>query len=227
MEDFSKKTNDQNRDNYFFWAILAICILIIGESVWVVNKFVSQTSFSSPTEKVKELVQPQAEKSKEVEISLQGESQIAVNELTELRLKIKGLQEGKILGADFVLNYDPELVKIVDQDATKAGTQVKTFETGLGEVARNLVEEEKGRIVISLVNLNEEGAAIKQDEEFTLATIGFVPLAEKDIKFAFQLADNEEIGTKIVKAETVPAPAILNVKNYYASVVKAVNNSAN
>ncbi len=226
MLDFSKKAKKIEKDSYFFWAILILCFLIIGESIWVVDKFVSKRQLISPTEKFKEIITQQGEtkKAKEVEVWLEGEQNLVVNELSEIEMGITGLEDTQTLGADFVLLYDPRLVKIVDQDTIKTGVQIKTLPNELGEVARNLVEEEKGRIIVSLVNLDKKGVLIQKDKKIPLAQISFVPLSLGEIKFSFQLASQEEPGTKITKVDQIPSLATLVAKDYKVSVVELPKN---
>lgn len=220
MINFSQKIQ---KNDLFFGAILVSCVLIISESVWVVERFARTTKFPAATPKVKELLAP-TKKVNEIETWVEGPKDLKVNELAEVKVGLTGLQSTKIIGTDLVLFYDPKLIKIVDQNATKAGVQVKTSQTPLGEIARNLVEEEKGRIVISLLNLDKNGALVKKGDKITLAQISFLPKAEGNLGLTFKLTTLDEPGTKVTKPTGEANLAVIVTRNYQASVTKAPGN---
>lgn len=220
MINFSQKIQ---KNDLFFGAILVSCVLIISESVWAVGRFGRTTKFPAATPKVKELLAP-TKKVNEIEVWVEGPKDLTVNKLAEVKVGISGLQETKIIGTDLVLFYDPKLIKIVDQNATKAGVQVKTSQTPLGEIARNLVEEEKGRIVISLLNLDKNGALVKKGDKITLAQISFLAKAEGNLGLTFKLTTLDEPGTKVTKPTGEANLAAIVTRNYQASVTKAPGN---
>lgn len=198
-----KKLQSLQEGDGFFWAVLVLCLLILGESIWVMGKFTDKNS-SDQQQPIKPPViinrEPVAEP--EVAVYLEGETELTQNKLSTLVLGIEGIKEMEVAGIDLIINYDPEMIQLVDSDSEVAGIQVNTQETKFDKAARNLVEEDRGRIVLSFVNLDEE-PQIAKGEKTILAEISFLPLTKGKASVSFKKTTEGSPGTKVIDNKTL------------------------
>ncbi len=198
----------------FFWAVLVLCLLILGESIWVMGKFTDKTS--DQLLKAPAIINRQPVTEPDIAVYLEGEAELTQNKLSTLTLGIQGIKEMEVAGVDLVINYDPKTIQLVDGDSETAGIQVNTEETKFGNVARNLVEEDRGRIVLSFVNLDEEPQVV-QGEKTILAEISFLPLTKGKVSVSFKKTTENNPGTKVINNKTLEEVEV-ETKNYNVEV---------
>jgi hypothetical protein len=152
------------------WLIPALALLIILESVIVVNRLQLKTGsvkerFSSPNE-INEVQEPAI-------ISLEGENQISAGEEESFKVVLTALKTINLDGVDIYLKYDPDVVEIIGADPTDE----------FSFVGRNWVEPEKERVLISMVETDApEGVVFEAGSQTNLSTIKLVGLAAGQTK---------------------------------------------
>ena len=211
---FIKNLQSLQEGTGFFWAVLVLCLLILGESIWVMGKFTDKTSDQSI--KAPAIINRQPIVEPEIAVYLEGEAELTQNKLSTLTLGIQGIKEMVVAGVDLVINYDPKTIQLVDSDSETAGIQISTEETKFGNTARNLVEEDRGRIVLSFVNLEEEPQVV-QGEKTVLAEISFLPLTKGKVSVSFKKTTENNPGTKIITNKTLEEVEV-ETKNYSVEV---------
>jgi len=211
---FIKNLQSLQEGTGFFWAVLVLCLLILGESIWVMGKFTDKTSDQSI--KAPAIINRQPIVEPEIAVYLEGEAELTQNKLSTLTLGIQGIKEMVVAGVDLVINYDPKTIQLVDSDSETAGIQISTEETKFGNTARNLVEEDRGRIVLSFVNLEEEPQVV-QGEKTVLAEISFLPLTKGKVSVSFKKTTENNPGTKIINNKTLEEVEV-ETKNYSVEV---------
>jgi hypothetical protein len=211
---FIKNLQSLQEGTGFFWAVLVLCLLILGESIWVMGKFTDKTSDQSI--KAPAIINRQPVVEPEIAVYLEGEAELTQNKLSTLTLGIQGIKEMEVAGVDLVINYDPKTIQLVDSDSETAGIQISTEETKFGNTARNLVEEDRGRIVLSFVNLEEEPQVV-QGEKTVLAEISFLPLTKGKVSVSFKKTTENNPGTKIINNKTLEEVEV-ETKNYSVEV---------
>jgi hypothetical protein len=209
---FIKNLQSLQEGTGFFWAVLVLCLLILGESIWVMGKFTDKTSDQSI--KAPAIINRQPIVEPEIAVYLEGEAELTQNKLSTLTLGIQGIKEMVVAGVDLVINYDPKTIQLVDSET--AGIQISTEETKFGNTARNLVEEDRGRIVLSFVNLEEEPQVV-QGEKTVLAEISFLPLTKGKVSVSFKKTTENNPGTKIINNKTLEEVEV-ETKNYSVEV---------
>ncbi len=224
MVDSIRKVKKAERKNSFFWGVLVLCLLIVGESLWVINRFSTSKMVPTGIKKVaRKSVASVRQKKKaslpEVEVWVEGPEKLAVGQINEISVGIEGKERVDINGVDLVLFYDSSRIKIIDQDSQKAGIQVQPVQAVLGKMARNLVDADKGRVIVSLLNLDESGVTLDKGERKTLAKIKIVPRSTGKVNFRLKLADAGQPGTKVSKAGVNQGLAVLVKSDYQATVL--------
>jgi hypothetical protein len=211
-----KKLQSLQEGYGFFWAVLVLCLLILGESIWVMGKFTDKNSSGQQTIKPPAIINRQPVSEPEVAVYLEGEAELTQNKLSTLVLGIEGIKEMEVAGVDLVINYDPKTIQLIDSDSEVAGIQVNTEETKFGKAARNLVEEDRGRIVLSFVNLDEE-PQIAKGEKTILAEISFLPLTKGKASVSLKKTTENSPGTKVIDNKTLEEVEV-ETKNYSVEV---------
>jgi hypothetical protein len=152
------------------WLIPALALLIILESVIVVNRLQLKTGsvkerFSLP-EQINEVQEPAI-------ISLEGDNQINAEEEESLKVILTALKTINLDGVDIYLKYDPDVIEIIGADPANK----------FSFVGRNWVEPEKERVLISMVETDAlEGVVFEAGSQTNLATINLVGLTAGQTK---------------------------------------------
>ena len=151
-------------------AVIILCLLVIAESIWVVNninkKLLGEKSEQEATEA---LVQPSEEKAApRAKLYFRGPNVWTKGEEGEVEILMATLDDLSLQGVDLVIRYDPKKWKVVDISKGEA----------FDKLARSLVEPERRRLVISLPSLAEGGEKFSAGEEVKLAVLRLSPLQE-------------------------------------------------
>ncbi len=145
------------------WLVPALALLIIIESVLVVNSLGTSGEFKT---KVPSLTKVAEEENPAI-ISFQGEKEAAVGEESSVKVVMTALKNLNLDGVDVYLKYNPEEVEIIGVDPTDE----------FSFVARNWIEPEKERVLVSLVEPEApKGVNFEPGSQTTLALVEFKPL---------------------------------------------------
>ncbi len=141
------------------WLIPALALLIILESVIVVNRL----QLNAGTVKDRLTSPDQVNEAQESAlISLEGSEQLAVGEEGTFKVVLTALRTINLDGVDIYLKYDPDVIEIIGADPTDE----------FSFVGRNWIEPEKQRVLISMVETDApEGVIFEAGSQTTLATI--------------------------------------------------------
>lgn len=173
--------------------VILLSILIIGESVWLVNRLNKSASQEGKVgeKTVVEEIAPF------VKLALDGPQQVKAGEKLQVILGLQAEEDFTADGMDLILNYDPKMLKVMN-----VGVDQTLFKT----VGRNLVEPEKERIVVSLLNLEtgaESGVEVSKGAEDQLLTITFTALTSGNTQVLLEVPQVTTLtGTKIIEAKT-------------------------
>lgn len=166
------------------WLIPALSLLVILESVLIVNRLSGETTTFD--QKIPGFPTRVGEQ-KPVSLGFQGDYQAEVGEQSQLKLVMTVNKNIALDGLDVYLKYDPESVEII----------------GIGpggdfsHVARNWIEPENERIILSLVEPEvPEGVKFDTGNEATLAIVEFKALRAGNINFEYYDSDEGQ-GTVI------------------------------
>jgi len=173
--------------------VILLSVLIIGESIWLVNRL---NKSASQEGKVREKTAVE-EIAPFVGLALDGPQQVKAGEKFQVVLGLQAEENFTADGMDLVLNYDPKLLGVVNVDVDQ--TLFKT-------VGRNLVEPEKERIVVSLLNLEtgaESGVKVSKGIKDQLLTITFTALKAGTTQVSLEIPQvTVPTGTKIIETKT-------------------------
>ncbi len=154
------------RKDIFFWGVIVLSMALIGESIWI-GDYLSRQKNGQKAAAATVTPQPRPV------LVLQGKSKMKADAEATVQLILQGKQTVNVRGLDVVLGYDPKAMAIVDSDPKTAGAQVEIKNKFLGQVARNLVDERRGRIFLSWLNFDRVGAAVMPGDEIVLANLHF------------------------------------------------------
>jgi len=181
--------------------IIALCVLIIGEAVWLMGKL-EKTARKTGSETPAALQPTKAEKAAaKAKIVLSGPRQAKEGEEFTVKVFLQVEKSFAADGLDLILSYDPQALKVIDQNAKQKGIQIAVADKVPFQIkARNFVEPEKKRILLTLLDLKSKaGVSLRQGEKVALATISFEAQKAGETKVAVQLGDK---ATQIVEAGT-------------------------
>ncbi|MCD6225839.1 hypothetical protein J7J95_02030 [bacterium] len=188
------------------WVVaMIIALIVIGESIWIVdylNREEGKGKVSLP-KRIVNLQKKEKEQKPVAKIAVLGAGEIKLGKPLKVNLVIQNEKDlEKLEGMDIVIRYNPELFRVLPQ---KVKAEAGLFET----IARTLVEQEKGRVVISFLN----GVSGEKKEtkitagEHKLATITFDPLAVGKGKIEVLLPkEGQPAGSKIINTEGKELP---------------------
>jgi hypothetical protein len=145
------------------WLIPALALLIILESVLVVNN--TELGRREIQEKIPFAKSTQTQE--KAIISLVGEEIIELDQPSQVEVVLIANDKLFLDGVDVYINYDPSKVEVLGIDPSEK----------FSYVARNWIEPEEKRVLISMVEPSVmEGVEISAGEEVSLAVIEFKPL---------------------------------------------------
>lgn len=151
------------------WLIPALALLVIFESVVVVNRLTEEGSIDKNTfltSRVTRTEQPAA-------IFFEGDEEINVGETGQVKVMLTALKELNLDGVDIYIKYDPEAISVLGIDPTDR----------FSYVGRNWIEPEKERILVSLMEPESlSGVQISSQDEVQLALIKFKALTSGKTK---------------------------------------------
>lgn len=174
------------------WLVPFLAILVIFESVLIVQKI--GTKINSGTKEGNEnlAVNELTKGEKPIIVSLLGEESVTAGGEGRIEVAIKTIKNVNLDGVDILLGYDPEYLEIVGV------TPMNKF----SYLARNWVEPEKKRVLVSMVeNEKMEGVAFAAGEEVNLATISY-RAKKAGITKVTVVGENEAAGTVFAENKT-------------------------
>lgn len=182
-----------------------LSVLIIAESIWLVDKLQRQTV--DRVQKTDVPASPTSSSSVQlprVAILLQGPDKVAVGEEFEIEVFLQGLQNISIESLDVYLNYNPEFIQIIDQDQTAPGIQVEISpDNPFTTVGRNFAEPENKRIILTYLMLEANQKVVLQNQEkIILAKIHAKGLAAGNTQLSANINEGELKRTKLIDSRT-------------------------
>ncbi len=176
------------------WLIPVLAILVILESVLIVQKITKRTSEDLSTETTVPAI---LEEEKEALITFSGEEAVKINEESEVSVIMTPFKNVSLDGVDILIEYDPdylEVLGIIPSDR-------------FSYVARNWIEPEKKRVLVSLLETElPEGISFEAGDEVNLVTIQYS--AKQPGRTGLKIIGGEgEAGT--VLAENTTAEKVL------------------
>jgi len=178
------------------WLVLVLALFIIFESVFIVESLSKDIAdrASEPAVVPSSGLAPAASKEKAV-IYFSGPEAWATNKEGELKIVLASLGSFNLDGIDLVVEYDPAKLGIIEIVPTES------FDTA----ARKLIQPEKNRVVISLLEISKkEGVSFAGGEEMVLATLKIKPkLSPGESAFVALVGRAAQSGgTQLVEAGT-------------------------
>ncbi len=186
---------------YFFWIVFVLALLVIGESVWLVGVLNSNIASSNLYKKVTSQIPLPLTKEKPpvAEISLQAVEPVSARAVGQAQIVLNVKKNIRFQGLDLFIEYDPAEARIIDDNASQSGIQIEAISRPIGQLARDLVDNRQGTIVLSWIQLDPQGTELMAGDQIKLAKISFYPL-KKGVSFKIRLAKQSGAGTKMTAA---------------------------
>lgn len=175
--------------------IIALSVFIIAESIWLVGKLEEISNKAGSTNKPSLVVQDSVKIEPMATISLSGPTQATKGENFFVQVRIKTEKNFTSHGLDVVLNYDPRVLKALGKAKVDSQSPFKT--DGL-----NFVEEDKERILVTLINLDGEGFGFEKGGEYSLFALEFEALKEGEVMLEIELDEEKSRKTQIIESDT-------------------------
>lgn len=169
------------------WLVPVLALLVIFESVFIVQKLSQQqtgdweeenTRLSLPTS-----LQP-SEKQQTV-LALKGGSNVEIGSQGEVSVVMTPFEQLALDGVDVLVEYDADYIDILGTDPSDR----------FSRVGRNWVEPEKNRVLVTLVQL-DQAVNFEAGQEMTLLTLSYRAL--KKGKTSLKLKQADAGGTNLV-----------------------------
>jgi len=190
-----QKVRRFERSSYFFWVIFTLALVVIGESVWLVAKldFNNSRLYKAVSQVPQVLVRQEPPVAV---ISLEPLQPVSAGKVGSVEIILSAKKNISFQGLDVFVDYNPSEVQIIDDDASQSGTQVQAISKPIGRLARNLVQKNKGRILLSWVQLDSAGTQLLAGDRLKLAKINFRPMAAT-ANFRVRIAKRTGAGSKM------------------------------
>ena len=170
------------------WLIPVLAVIVIFESVLLMQKADTKLR-SAKNSKIANLLQLQKEE--KVKLVFKGVGRVTVGQEQDARLVLITLEDLNLVGADLLIKYNPQAVKIVGTDPTDR----------FSYLVKNWVEPEKERILVTMVEQSPASEVVfKAGEETTLLTIKYVPIVDGET--SFEIISQETTGTVLAQTES-------------------------
>jgi len=184
--------------------IMALSILIIAESIWLVDRL-AQIKIIQEVAPIIQVPFRNAAKtfSPKASLSLLGPEQVEAGEEFSVSVLLASKADFSADGVDLVLLYDADRLQVIDQDAKEEGVQVEVAkEIPFRTVGRNFVDSETNRILLTLLDLESQGGtAFISGKELPLATVYFKAIGTGQTKVTIS-TEGEKGQSKIAVAGT-------------------------
>ncbi len=164
---FWQKWRQWEKKKSFFWLTILLTMVLIGESLWIGKLF------NSKAKPVKLGLSPTAAPAA-ARLLIKGPKALTAGQEATATIYLRGLKTENLAGLDVVLKFPAASLKIIDAVTNQTGVQVKVDNRFLGQVARNLVDKQHGRIFLSWLNFERQGAALLPGDLIKLAEIKLV-----------------------------------------------------
>lgn len=163
------------------WLIPVLSFLVIFESVLIVRKLVDRKVYLVKTVELGE--------EKAVSLSFSGEQQLVAGQEGEFLVVMRVLKDVALDGLDILVEYNPDQVEIVNVEPASK----------FSYLARNWVQPEKNRILVSMVeSAKPDGVEFSAGEETVMMSVRY--LAKNSGQTKFSIFKSEE-GAGTVLAE--------------------------
>ncbi len=176
------------------WIIPVLAVLVIFESVLIVDRLSKQRrSKTSGGQEASPTAQLQPKQEEEVTLSLKGDTNVALGEEGEVALVMRPLKELFLDGIDLLIQYDPEYLEIMGTDPSDR----------FSYLARNWIEPEKKRILVSMVETDKAGGVrFEPGEEVILLTFKYKSLKPGQTKLEIMAGKDKKVGTVLAENGT-------------------------
>ncbi len=143
------------------WLVPALALLVILESVLIVDRLDKQgITIKDKLPSIKKV----AENQEPVIVSLQGDQDLNVDEDGEVKVILTALEELMLDGIDVYLKFNPDRIEVIGVDPTDK----------FSFVARNWIEPEKNRVLVSLVETKSpNGVQFEAGSQTALSVVKF------------------------------------------------------
>jgi len=192
------KAKHDELSNRARFVIIALAVFIIFESVMIVDGLTKaqkgeKAGFSpNGSSKATPAATKSVQKITQGEIYFEGPAEMKKNMANEVNVFFKPTGNLNLDGIDLVLSYDPPSITIAKATAARG-----VFDT----IARELIQPEKNRLIVSLLELEKEaGVEIKGGEAILLVTLSVKPLLASGEKVSLNVSEDLNGKTKILEA---------------------------
>lgn len=170
------------------WLIPVLAILVIFESILIVQRLSRKASDQLPGESGL----PSLPEKEMVVIAFGGLNEAVVGQESEVAVAMVPLKSVALDGIDVLIEYDPEYLEIVGTDPSER----------FSYLARNWIEPDKKRILVSMVETDlPAGVNFEPGEEVNLVVIRYLPFQKG--KTGFRIIGSEtEAGTVLAENGT-------------------------
>ncbi len=167
------------------WLVPLLAVLVIIESVIIVQKLSEQRSgnWGAADRSLPTSLQP--EDKRETQLSLVGENTVEVDEENQLRVVMTPDEQLALDGVDILIEYDPAYIEILE--ANPSGR--------FSEVGRNWIEPENERVLVTLVQLDNM-VTFEAGQEATLLTLTYQ--AKQAGETSFRIKKDQTAETNLV-----------------------------
>jgi len=172
------------------WLVPFLAILVIFESVLIVQKLDSRREAqragggATPPVELKEV--------NSVSLTVTGDEAVASGDEGEAKVVMTTLKDVALDGIDVLVEYDPEYLEVIGVEPSAK----------FSNVARNWIEPEKKRILVSMLEVNlPEGVSFGAGEETVLLTIRYVALKPGETTLRI-IGGEDEAGTVLAENGT-------------------------
>ena len=175
-----------------------LVVILILESLWAVS-YVLSTKGSSKTNGSKQFTLFKKEiASLSFKLNTGTTDTITVNSPFTVDIVLDS-RDRQVNGVDVIVLYDPQILSVVDSNQAVPGIQVENG-TLFRTLLVNNVDENTGRITLTLSRLNKQTPAITGTG--TLASITFLPQQIGTTTFSFLFDETKTNTSNVIEAET-------------------------
>ncbi len=174
--------------------MIALSVFIIAESIWLVGKL-EEISKETASNRTIPSSQEVVREGSAAMVLLTGPAQAAKGEEFPVQVVLKADEAFVSYGLDVVLNYDSEILEVLDTAKIDPQSPFKT--AGL-----NFVEEDKQRVLVTLIDLSGEGFSFEAGGEYPLFNLQLRALSEGEVSVGVELDQEKSRKTQIMEAKT-------------------------
>lgn len=167
------------------WLVPVLAVLVIVESVFIVQKISKQKSedWTNEDKNLPTSLQPGREQ--QTVLALRGSKTVQQDEENQISVVMTPYKQLSLDGVDVLIEYDPEYIEILGTDPSDR----------FSRVGRNWIEPEKERVLVTLVQLDQV-VNFEAGQEATLLTLSY--RAKQDGQTSLKIKEAQAGGTNLV-----------------------------